>query len=150
MKIQLERKLSSCSEKLICTVCNQWFEPDKIRTLLYTDRGLLLGDVCRVCLKLPASEIRDQLRERASLLLQQSELLALPDWQNTACRARALELLQAAQEDVRFPSIFDWWFKKLEIFSEESQALEATRVGLNEYYLMERSRLQKILDDDRD
>lgn len=149
MKIQLERKLSSCPEKLICTVCNQWFEPDKIRTLLYNDHGLLLGDVCPLCMKLPASEIRGQLRERAGLLLQQSELIEVSDWQSNAMRDRALELLQAAQEDVRFPSIFDWWFKRLEIFSEESQALEATRMGLNEYYLTERSRLQKILDDDR-
>lgn len=147
MKIQLERTLTSCPHKLVCTVCNQWFEVGKIRTLLYNNKGLLQGDVCPLCMKLPAPEIRSHLRERASLLLQQSELSeALME----SVRDRALELLQAAQEDVKFPSLIDWWFKKLEVITEESDELEATRLGKTDLYLAERSRLQKILDDDRE
>lgn len=144
MKIHLDRKLTTCPKKLICTVRNTAFEVGKIRLLLYTDRGLLLGDLSPECVKLSASEIRTKLRERACAMLQDDN----PD--RDSQRDSALELLQAAQEHVRFPSAFDWWVKKFEIFSEESQEVEATRSGLSDYYVLERSRLQKMLDDDRD
>lgn len=145
MRIQLDRKLTICPKKLLCTIRNTPFEMGKIRLLLYTDRGLLLGDISPECLKLSSAEIRSRLRERACTLLQDDDITP-----NDSIRERALELLQAAQEDVKFPTPLDWWFKKFEIFSEESQEIEATRTGLSDYYLMERSRLQKILDDDRD
>lgn len=144
MKIQLDRKLTTCPKKLICTVRNTAFEVGNIRLLLYTDRGFLLGDISPECLKLSSSEIRTKLRERACAMLQEDN----PD--RDSQRDSALELLQAAQEHVRFPSAVDWWFKKFEIFSEESQEVEATRSGLSDYYVLERSRLQKMLDDDRD
>jgi hypothetical protein len=147
MKIQLERKLASCPHKLACTVCYQWFEVGKIRALLYNNKGLLQGDMCPECLKLTASNVRARLRERASLLLQNPEL---SDPYHASARDRALELLQAAQEDLKQPSVLDWWLKKLEIFSEESQELEAHRVGSSDFYLAERSRLQKMLEDDRE
>lgn len=136
--------MTTCPKKLICTVRNTAFEVGKIRLLLYTDRGLLLGDLSPECVKLSASEIRTKLRERACAMLQDDN----PD--RDSQRDSALELLQAAQEHVRFPSAFDWWVKKFEIFSEESQEVEATRSGLSDYYVLERSRLQKMLDDDRD
>ncbi|MBD2081082.1 hypothetical protein [Leptolyngbya sp. FACHB-17] len=145
MRIQLDRKLTIRPKKLLCTIRNTPFEMGKIRLLLYTDRGLLLGDISPECLKLSSAEIRSRLRERGCALLQDDDITP-----NDSIRERALELLQAAQEDVKFPTTLDWWFKKFEIFSEESQELEATRTGLSDYYLMERSRLQKILDDDRD
>lgn len=144
MKIQLDRKLTTCPKNLICTVRNTAFEVGKIRLLLYTDRGLLLGDVSPDCLKLSSSEIRTKLRERACAMLQDDN----PD--RDCLRDSALELLQASQEQVRFPTALDWWLKKFEIFSEESQEIEATRSGLADYYVLERSRLQKMLDDDRD
>lgn len=147
MKIQLERKLASCPNKLVCTVCYQWFEIGKIRALLYNDKGLLQGDLCSECLKLPPSSVRSRLRERASLLLKQPEL---SDPYHPSARDRALELLQAAQEDLKYPSVLDWWLKKLEVFSEESQELESERVGSSDFYLAERSRLQKMLEDDRE
>ncbi|MBD1843672.1 hypothetical protein H6F89_09720 [Cyanobacteria bacterium FACHB-63] len=145
MRIQLDRKLTICPKNLLCTIRNTRFEMGKIRLLLYTDRGLLLGDISPECLKFSSAEIRSRLRERACTLLQDDDITP-----NDSIRERALELLQAAQEDVKFPTPLDWWFKKFEIFSEESQEIEATRTGLSDYYLMERSRLQKILDDDRD
>lgn len=147
MKIRLDRKLPTCPNKLRCTVTNTTFEVGNIRILLYSNNGLLLGDLAPDCLKLSSSEIRSQLREQACALLQQEEPFD-PDLYSS--RDRALELLQAAQEDVKFPTAFDWWMKKFEIFSEESQEMEATRTGLSDYYVLERSRLQKILDDDRD
>lgn len=144
MKIQLDRTLTTCPKKLICTILNTAFEVGNIRLLLYTDRGLLLGDISPECLKLSSSEIRTKLRERACAMLHDDN----PD--RDRLRDSALELLQAAQEHVRFPSALDWWIKKFEIFSEESQEIEATRSGLSDYYVLERSRLQKMLDDDRD
>lgn len=146
MKIQLDRKIATCPKKILCTIRNIPFEVGKIRLLLYTDRGLLLGDISPECLKLSSSEIRSKLRERACAMLQDDDVSDSPH----ASRDHALELLQAAQEEVRFPSPIDWWFKKFEIFSEESQEIEATRTGLSDYYVLERSRLQKMLDDDRD
>jgi hypothetical protein len=147
MKIQLERKLNSCSHKLACTVCNQWFEVGKIRALLYNSEGFLLGDVCPECVKLPAPGIRSRLRERASLLLQQAEL---SETLMVSARDRALELLQAAQEEVKYPSLLDWWFKKFQVMSEESYPIESTQIGETDLYLVERSRLQKMLEDDRE
>jgi hypothetical protein len=144
MKIQLDRKLATCPKKLLCTIRSTPFEVGKIRLLLYTDRGLLLGDISAECLKLSSSEIRAKLRERACAMLQDDEVNDL-----NGSREDALELLQAAQETVRFPSLIDWWLKKFEIFSEESQEVEAVRTGLSDYYVLERSRLQKMLDDDR-
>ncbi len=144
MKIQLDRKLATCPKKLLCTVRNTAFEVGKVRLLLYTDQGVLLGDISPQCLKLSSSDIRGKLRERACAILQDEE--SNP---RSAARECALELLQAAQEEVRFPTPLDWWLKKFEIFSEESQEVEATRTGLSEYYVLERSRLQKMLDDDR-
>lgn len=147
MKIRLDRKLPNCRKKLLCTVTNTTFEVGKIRTLLYADNGLLLGDVSPNCLKLSSSEIRGHLRERACVLLQQEAAI---EHSLGSARDRALELLQAAQEDVKFPSAFDWLLKRFEIFSEESQETEASCTELSDYYVLERSRLQKILDDDRD
>jgi hypothetical protein len=143
MKIRLDRKLPSCPKLLLCTVTHQAFEVGNIRILLYNDRGFLLGDISPECLKLSSSQIRHHLREQACAILQGEETRSMT-------RDRALELLQAAQENVKFPTAFDWWMKKFEIFSEESQEVEATRTGLSDYYVLERSRLQKILDDDRD
>jgi hypothetical protein len=147
MKIRLDRKLATCPTKLLCTITNTPFEVGKVRILLYTDRGLLLGDISPDSLKLSSSEIRNHIRERACAILQEEETF---DRYQRSSKDLALELLQAAQESVRFPTAFDWWMKKFEIFSEESQEVEATRTGLSDYYVLERSRLQKILDDDRD
>ncbi|MBW4442303.1 MAG: hypothetical protein KME10_13915 [Plectolyngbya sp. WJT66-NPBG17] len=145
MKIQLDRKLTTCPKTLLCTIRNIPFEVGKIRLLLYSDRGLLLGDISPECVKLSSAEIRCKLRERACAMLQDDEATDAP----RSSRDCALELLQAAQEEVRFPTPLDWWFKKFEIFSEESQEVESTRTGLSAYYVLERSRLQKMLDDDR-
>ena len=146
MKIYLERTLATCPKSLLCTTCGQLFEAGKLRALLYSDQGLLQGDVCHQCIKLKSSDLRNQMRDRASLLLQHPYDLdhTLP------AHKRALELLEAAQEEVTFPTFYQWWFKKLTVLSEESQELEAARLGLSSCYSEERSRLQKMLEDDRE
>jgi hypothetical protein len=80
-------------------------------------------------------------------LLQQAEL---SETLMVSARDRALELLQAAQEEVKYPSLLDWWFKKFQVMSEESYPIESTQIGETDLYLVERSRLQKMLEDDRE
>ncbi len=126
MRICLERKLKTCPRHLLCTVCRQKFEVHKLRKLLYNDAGLLQGDVCSECTELRPSAIRSKMQEQASLLMHYPELNGSS---LISARDRALELLEASQESVRFPTFYQWWFKKLELFSEESQALEATRLA---------------------
>ncbi len=145
MRIRLERKLETCPHQLSCTVCRQRFEVRKIRTLLYNDAKLLQGDICSECIALRPSEIRSKMREQASLLRQYPELNGSS---LLSARERALELLEASQEEVRFPTFYDWWFKKIEVFSEESQELEATRLGLA--HTQSGMRLQKMLEDDKE
>lgn len=147
MKIQLERTLASCSKKLLCTVCGQSFTVGKIRALLYNHKGFLQGDVCPHCVRLKPADIRNHLRERASLLLQQP---AISEQHSLATHERALELLETAQENVQTPHFYHWWLKQLEIFSEESHEIEAERLGAHDFYCEERERLQKMLEDDRE
>jgi hypothetical protein len=147
MKIQLERTLASCPKKLLCTVCGQAFGVNKIRALLYNDKGLLQGDVCSRCVRHKPTRIRSHLRDRASLLLQQP---VISEAQTLDTHDRALELLETAQESVQFPQFYHWWMKQWEVFSEESQETESERLGLRDFYGEERERLQKMLEDDRE
>lgn len=127
MRIKLERKLETCPHQLLCTVCRQRFVVRKIRTLFYNNTGHLQGDICSDCTALRPSEIRSKMREHASLLMQYPELNGSS---LISARDRALELLETSQEDVKFPTFYQWWFKKVEVFSEESQELEAAKLGL--------------------
>lgn len=145
MKIKLERKLKTCPSQLSCTVCRQKFEVQKIRTLLFNDAGLLQGDICSECRELKSSTICTKMRELACLLMQYPELNSST---LLSGKERALELLEASQEEVRFPSFYHWWLKELEIFSEESQELEAARLRLA--YNQNGMRLQKMLEDDKE
>ncbi len=65
-----------------------------------------------------------------------------------SARERALELLETSQEEVRFPTFYHWWFKKMEVFSEESQELEATRLGCA--HNQSGVRLPKMIEDDKE
>ncbi len=147
MKIQLERTITSCPKKLLCTVCGQSFGVGKIRALLSNNKGLLQGDVCSHCVRLKPSEIRNSLRDRASLLLQQP---TISEAHSLATRERALELLETAQENVQFPQFYHWWIKQFEVFSGESNEPSVEQLGLQDFYGEERERLQKMLDDDRE
>jgi hypothetical protein len=145
MKIKLERRLSTCANSLNCGVCRQTFEVSKLRTLLYSDRGLLIGDICPHCLKQETYEIQRLLRQ------QGNRLMAHPKGegaQTIASHRQALELLEISTENIEFPTLYHRWLKHLEIFFQEAEELESTRFGLSSYIAEERSRLEKALEQD--
>jgi len=128
MKIQLERKLTHHPYQLACAVCCQPFAVPQIRSLLFTDRGWLQGDVCPNCLKLGTEGIRQTMRDRAILLNKQSEY----QQSNTiAVNQLATELMTCAQETVKFPSLWQWWFRWWEVLQAETVALETARWHLS-------------------
>jgi hypothetical protein len=138
MKVQLERRMSSCPNHLQCTVCGQKFETPKIRALLYNNQELIQGDVCSDCLQLKTDEIKQKLRERAHLLRQIEQ---------TTIQQQAIELFAAAEEELKLPTFYERWLKRLEIFSEETQELEAARFGA--CACRKRSRLRIVFENDQ-
>jgi hypothetical protein len=154
MKIQLEHKLESCPEQLLCAVCGQIFLVQQIRTLLYSDRGLLQGDICPHCQKLNEENFKKKIYQRASFLWQNADVTDNQDLLKVTARrdrgllddqkSRALELLTIAQEKVKFPNFLERWFKKMEILAQESNELEQARFGLSKCYCQERQRLEYL------
>ena len=136
MKIQLERKLSSCPDQITCVVCHEDFWSRNIRALLYSHNNLLQGDVCPSCLKLKASRFQQKLRNQANRLIQESivtpgKLQILQD--------RAFELLETSEESITYPTVFQWILKRLENFAEESRELEAVRFRSNPCHCEEKT-----------
>jgi hypothetical protein len=140
VKIQLERKLISCPAQLICIVCQQYFAVNRIRSLLYDDKGLLQGDICPKCLKLTANGIKQKILSSANFLNDQPNS---SNFQTISSQELALELVECASEDVRFPSFYQWLFKRIEIFSQESQEIEAARFGITNYRCGKRTKIFK-------
>jgi hypothetical protein len=68
--------------------------------------------------------------------------------QSIPARQLALELLEFSQEDVKLPTFYKWWLKRIEIFSQESQELEAARLGLSNCSCGRRSHLRIVFEDD--
>lgn len=127
MKIQLERKLISCPDRVMCAVCRQLFSVGQIRALLHNDKGLIQGDVCPECLELENSEIKQRLQDRASLLMKQANMgYSRTDYS----RQLAEELLEVAQENVEFPPFYQWLVKWFEVLFHEPEELEITRSEL--------------------
>lgn len=124
MKIYLEQKLSSCPDQMTCIVCHNLFWTPNIRALLYDRHNLIQGDVCRSCLKLKSTHFQQKLRNQANRLIQESILIPQ---RFDALQDRAIELLETSEELISYPTIFHWFFKRLEIFAKDSQALEAAR-----------------------
>jgi hypothetical protein len=130
MKIQLERKFTYCPDHLTCSVCCQSFPVPAIRSLLFTDSGLLQGDICSNCYKLGSDGIQQTLRDRAILLKKHSEFYQ----SNTiAVHQRATELMTCAQERVKFPPLFQWCLKWWEFLTAETVELETTRLQLSDH-----------------
>lgn len=144
MRIQLERKLYPCRDNLRCTVCQQVFHVEPIRSLLYQDSGLLQGDVCPNCARLPATEFKQRMVLNARILLQQE---SLQDSQTMTLHARALELLEVAKEPIKFPPFWQQWLMQLGVFAQDTQELEAARLGLHEHPW--RSHPYSFLEDDQ-
>ena len=136
MRIRLERKLSSCPHHLRCSVCDRMFESGKVRTLLHNDEGFIQGDICPECMKLSVEAIQHNIRERAMLLLEETD-----DSGGTTFspQARAMELLDCSTENVKYPQFYHWWLVQLEIFSRTSSAAKNVTATENWNY-RERSR----------
>jgi hypothetical protein len=124
MKIQLERKLSSCPEQLTCVVCHELFKVRSIRALLWDNHNLIQGDVCSVCMKLESSDFQKKLRNQANRLIQESTIRSTS---SNVLQSRAVEILETSEEKLKRPTIFHWLLKKIAIFAEENQELEAAR-----------------------
>jgi hypothetical protein len=143
MKIKLERKLSSCPDSLSCTVCHQRFGAGKLRSLLYSDRGFLLGDVCPQCFRKEANEIQSALRQQGNWMMVPIKGVGVP---TIATHRQALELVEISAENVEFPMRYQLWLKRLEVLIEENQELEAERFQRSNWVGMQRSRLEKMLE----
>jgi hypothetical protein len=143
MKIKLERKLSSCPDSLRCTVCHQLFDVGKLRSLLYSDRGLLLGDTCPVCFKKEADEIQFALRQRGNWMMAPGSGTGM---QTIATHRQALELVEISAEDVEFPVKYQLWLKWLEVWMEENRESDVGRFRRANWVEMKRSRLEKTLE----
>jgi hypothetical protein len=146
MKVQLERKILPCLDQLGCIACHQKFTVPNIRILICADTGLIQGDLCRDCLKLKATGIRQRIQEQSGRLLQQAEQ---DSGQSLRLRQRALELLLLSQETLTLPNLYQWISKRFEIFSQENQELESARLGMNNFCLChQRARLRTMLEED--
>jgi len=110
MKIQLEHRLSSCPDKLRCTVCRQIFTVGRIRPLLVNDGARIQGDLCPECVSLPADEIRLILADQAWLMLEQPRLF---QHQVESPETLALELFEASLEELKMPSLYQWLMKTI-------------------------------------
>lgn len=127
MKIQLERALSSCPNQMTCIVCHETFWVRNIRALLYSKNNLIQGDVCPSCIKLTASHFQKKLRNQANRLMQESRASNIAPARVQLLQDRAVEILETSEENIAYPTMFQWFFKRLEIFAQESQELETAR-----------------------
>ncbi|HEY9824312.1 MAG TPA: hypothetical protein V6D19_02625 [Stenomitos sp.] len=127
MKILLERKLNSCPDQMVCTVCGERFWVRNIRSLLYRNDNLIQGDVCSSCVKLNTTEVQQRLKDHAGTLLQCA--ITQPECADKALN-RALELLETSKEALKKPSIWQRLVKKVQILAEETRELEAARYGI--------------------
>jgi len=141
MKITLEQKRPPCPDHLSCTVCHQTFSVNKLRTLLRSDRGLVVGDVCPQCLHLEAHEIQRLLREQANRMMSPRRGRGA---QTISSHRQALELLEISTENVQFPRLYQRWLKHIAIFAQESQDLEFERFNLSSYSTQRRSQLERM------
>jgi hypothetical protein len=143
MKIRLESKHESCPERLQCLVCDRTFPTNKIRTLVYNDRGLLQGDICPDCLQLKSEKIKYKLREKALLMLTKR---VRSNIKQSSLKPQAMELLALSQEKIKLPNFWQWLIKKMSIASEEYQEIEAARLGMTQCTCQQRSKLERLFE----
>jgi hypothetical protein len=129
MKIQLEQRLPACPEQLGCFACTQNFMTPNIRSLLCNDAGLIQGDLCGHCRKLPAKAIQRRIAARSLSLQLQADRDAA---QALQLRQQAFDLLLLSQENLTLPNFYTWLRKRWEILSQETRELETARFGLHE------------------
>lgn len=85
------------------------------------------GDICCKCLKLTANAIKQEILLSPNLLSNQPNLASS---RTISPPELVLELLECAVEDVKFPTFYQWLIKKIEVFSQEYQEIEAARFSL--------------------
>jgi hypothetical protein len=95
----------------------------KIRTLLYSNKEWLQGDICPECLKVGTEGIKAKMNV-VRLLTQLSSNRS----QNVSASELAFKLLETSEEDVQFPTFYQWFLKKLEILLLGSRELEAAEL----------------------
>jgi hypothetical protein len=139
MKIQIERKPNFLPDQVNCVACRQIFPVQRLLNLLYSDRGLLQGELCPECAKSNSAVIQAKIKEQAWLLLQNSQLLKSD---SIFIGERASELLAISQETVKFPSFWQLWCKKLAVFQQESAELQQARFASNKGYCHQRQQLK--------
>ena len=144
MKIILERQLINCPNSLKCEVCHQTFDASKLRTLLYSDRGSLIGDICSCCIQQEAPGIQRLLKQQSHRLMAPTQSGGV---QTIAAYRQALELSEISTEDVRLPPFYQRWLKHIEIFVQETQELEAARFR-SDRTIGQRSRLERAFEQD--
>jgi hypothetical protein len=147
MKIQIERTPKFFPNQINCVACRQIFSVDRIRNLLYSDRGLLQGELCPECAKSNSTVLQAKIKEQAWLLLQNPELLSSD---STFIGSRAIELLIISQENINFPSIWQLWRQKLAIWRAESIELQQARFGSinsTECYCEKRQQLEQLMEE---
>jgi hypothetical protein len=134
MKIELESKSSNCADRLRCVVCEQTFNSDRLRSLLCHDDGLIFGDVCPHCRQQGGDYIRQKLGDRAAKVFERihAQLSQQPrsiDTSTILLEREALELSEMAEQPLKIPPIYVWWWKRFEMLITESQELELARRG---------------------
>ena len=117
MKVQLERRFTSCPCQLECVVCRNKFEPESIRSYLCNDQGLIQGDCCPECLKLGSQYILEKLIEQTKKIREKLDSLFLES---------------ISENNVSLPKISQWFSKWLEIFIQESCELNAAKMGFRQ------------------
>lgn len=144
MKIQIQRKPKFFPEQVNCVACRQIFPTQRILNLLYSDRGLLQGEICPECAKSNSADIQAKIKEQAWLLLQNSQLLKSD---SILMSERVSEILATSQEIVEFPSFWQLWFKKLAIWRDASADLQQARFVLTKGYFHKSQQLKYLPED---
>jgi hypothetical protein len=81
----------------------------------------------------------------ARILLQKE---SAQDAQTMTLHARALELLEVAKEPIKFPNFWQQWLMQLDVLAQDTQDLEAARLGSHDRTHLWRSPRHPFLNDD--
>jgi hypothetical protein len=113
------------------------FESGKVRTLLHNDEGFIQGDICLKCMKLSVETVQHKIRERAMLLLEETD-----DSGGTTFspQSRAMELLDCSTENVKYPQFYHWWLVQIEICSRTSSDAKNVSPAIENWNCRGRSR----------